>query len=137
MILCHFSEVSQPFLSKHLACNKFRHANALDCLNFVQGLHSFMVSKCRKWHLIIRGTYLKIIRRGACHRSPLKGLAPSVLVGAGNHAKTLPLLVDRVGIYPALLIIGWLINATYLRYCSYRWRVNLVRNLNFSSFSPN
>ena len=69
MILCHFSEVFQPFLSKHLACNIFGHANALDCLNFVQGLHSFMVSKCRKWHL--RGTYLKIIRRGVCHRIPL------------------------------------------------------------------
>lgn len=63
MILCHFSEVSQPFLSKHLAYNNFGHANALDCLNFVQGSHAFMDSKCRKWHR--RGTYLKIIHRGS------------------------------------------------------------------------
>ena len=56
-----------------IACNNFGHANALDCLDFVQGLHSFMISKCRKWHL--RGTYLKIIRRGVCHRIPLRARA--------------------------------------------------------------
>lgn len=32
--------------------------NTLDCLDFVQGLSSFVISKCRKRHL--RGTYLKL-----------------------------------------------------------------------------
>ena len=49
-----------PYGNRAWACDNFGSGNyTLDCLNFVQGLHSFVVSKCRKRYL--KGTYLKFL----------------------------------------------------------------------------
>ena len=65
VFLARFFAVSLRFFSNFYphgirawACDNFGCGNyTLDCLNFMQGLHSFVVSKCRKRDL--RGTNLK------------------------------------------------------------------------------
>ena len=62
-ILWRFSGVSQPFLplwdQSNRTCDNFGHRNKLDYFDFVQGLRSFVVSKC------LRHTQLKIFHGGA------------------------------------------------------------------------
>ena len=97
-ILFHISGVSQPFLNYGIrawACDSFVCGNTLDCLHFMQGLHSFVVSKCRKRHH--RGTYLKIFLGRTCPRSPLKARAFGALGSSYATSNSSLFLVDSVG----------------------------------------
>lgn len=75
-IFLRFFSIFSPFWHPSMSLQKFWACNALDCLNFIQGLHSLVeidFSKCRKCYL--RDLYFNYFPRGACPPTPLEAHA--------------------------------------------------------------